>query len=442
MSLQQSHLSTPNSTTTKRKRTSPPDQKDRKLTPLAPIFQKHQLNFQWLSIINESCIHGTYGNPIPTQKIAAFDLDSTLITTKSGNTFPRNSDDWKLWNPIIPKKLHQLNQDGYTILLISNQKTNAKQSAEFDQKLPKLAKALNVPFRIFAARKDDVYRKPRTGIWEEFIKNWNGNLEPDKEQSFYVGDAAGRPSRGSIKADFSDTDRKWALNLDIPFFTPEEFFLNQSKRQDYVLKGFDPTKYDHDQPAWIPETSIIAYEPISSSLENVKKLQSNEIPKKLEIVLFVGPPAIGKSQFYKTHFEPKGYEHINQDKLKTFEKCLKSVKESIQCSKSCVIDNTNPSESTRHQYIKLSQDLGCSIRCIHFDSSIDLSLHNNVYRAFYGEKDAEGNRRHLLPGLAFGSYLKRFETPLVQEGFGEVALVRFRFVGKDVGRKKWEMYLT
>lgn len=37
----------------------------------------------------------------------------------------------------------------------------------------------------------------------------------DKKSSFFVGDAAGRLN------DHAASDRKWALNLDIPFFTPE-----------------------------------------------------------------------------------------------------------------------------------------------------------------------------------------------------------------------------
>jgi bifunctional polynucleotide phosphatase/kinase len=43
---------------------------------------------------------------------------------------------------------------------------------------------------------------------------------PDKSASFFVGDAAGRQYT-SNKSDFSSTDRKWALNVGIPFFTPE-----------------------------------------------------------------------------------------------------------------------------------------------------------------------------------------------------------------------------
>jgi hypothetical protein len=42
----------------------------------------------------------------------------------------------------------------------------------------------------------------------------------DKSASFFVGDAAGRKYPGG-KADFSSTDRKWAENIGLKFFTPE-----------------------------------------------------------------------------------------------------------------------------------------------------------------------------------------------------------------------------
>lgn len=37
----------------------------------------------------------------------------------------------------------------------------------------------------------------------------------DMAESYFVGDAAGRPS------DHSGTDRKWAMNADLKFYTPE-----------------------------------------------------------------------------------------------------------------------------------------------------------------------------------------------------------------------------
>ena len=40
-----------------------------------------------------------------SNKVAGFDLDGTLIKTKSGRTYPKNENDWDWWNPSVPKKL-------------------------------------------------------------------------------------------------------------------------------------------------------------------------------------------------------------------------------------------------------------------------------------------------------------------------------------------------
>ena len=64
-----------------------------------------------------------------------------------------------------------------------------------------------------------------------------------------------------------------------------------------------------------------------------------------EVVLFVGTPASGKSSFYGRYFRPHGYVHINQDTLRTKEKCVNSARVAIQGGSSVVIDNTNPSRA-------------------------------------------------------------------------------------------------
>ena len=94
---------------------------------------------------------------------------------------------------------------------------------------------------------------------------------PDKAESFFVGDAAGRQYTKS-KADFSSTDRKWALNVGLTFWTPEvrtqfldiwPFFSYQ-----YLLKGIFPKTSSawklHD--AWLPCLIIARLYALSSRI--------------------------------------------------------------------------------------------------------------------------------------------------------------------------------
>lgn len=54
----------------------------------------------------------------------------------------------------------------------------------------------------------------------------NGGKEIDLADSFYCGDAAGRPLGWAPKKkkDFSSSDRLFAMNIGIKFVTPEEHF--------------------------------------------------------------------------------------------------------------------------------------------------------------------------------------------------------------------------
>lgn len=62
------------------------------------------------------------------------------------------------------------------------------------------------------------------GDWEVFrqhpIDPCAHEFDPDKAESFFVGDAAGRQYT-KAKADFASTDRKWAQNVGLTFWTPE-----------------------------------------------------------------------------------------------------------------------------------------------------------------------------------------------------------------------------
>lgn len=53
------------------------------------------------------------------RKIAAFDLDSTLIVTESGKKFGNDPADWKWWDKSVPTRLRRLYaEEGWVLLLL------------------------------------------------------------------------------------------------------------------------------------------------------------------------------------------------------------------------------------------------------------------------------------------------------------------------------------
>ncbi|XP_076331639.1 bifunctional polynucleotide phosphatase/kinase-like isoform X2 [Tachypleus tridentatus] len=136
----------------------------------------------------------------PREKIAAFDLDGTLVTTKSGRVFPTSLDDWRILFPEIPGKLKQLHRDGFKIVIISNQMgiSRGKLSAsDFMKKLQMIVERLGVPVQAISSTKSGYYRKPAPGMWEYLNKSLNQGVSIDITKSFFVGDAAGREANWS-----------------------------------------------------------------------------------------------------------------------------------------------------------------------------------------------------------------------------------------------------
>ena len=184
-------------------------------------------------------IYGDFGTK-PSEKIAAFDMDSTLILTKSGKTFAQNASDWVWWNENVPKKLKADYEDGYKIVIMSNQggvSSGMVTSDTLKNKFIQIQKSLKIPFQFLCSTESDEFRKPGTGMWKYFIKNCNDKVEVDMSNSFYWGDAAGRPKSKTRSKDFSDSDRKFAINCGLEFKTPEMYFLNEKEKLPAL--GFD-----------------------------------------------------------------------------------------------------------------------------------------------------------------------------------------------------------
>ncbi|OCF78678.1 DNA 3'-phosphatase [Kwoniella mangroviensis CBS 8886] len=377
--------------------------------------------------------------------VSFYDLDGTLIKPKSGAQFPKNRDDWVWWHSSVPKLLKKEHEEGRHLIVISNQgDPREKIKLEWRAKLSLIAKKSpkEVPIRILGAlSKSDVYRKPNVGMYEAVEKIYRDRgLEIDLENSVFVGDAAGRAAKGSQGKDHGDTDYKFALNVGLRFVTPEEHFLKHPRPHfPEPPNGFRPAKLGN----LASRKYICRIRPLLFMLVlTVPHIVPSHTPitrPTLEIVLFVGPPASGKSSFFRKHFAPEGYEHINQDLLGTRDRCLRIAEHFLTAGKKVVVDNTNRNRETRAHWIRLAMKLKIPIRLFHFLCPLELAKHNNVYRACYGPPDEP--TRTLLPTLAFNSYAGAFEKPSIDEGFDEIRGVNFHFEGSEEQRRKWDMYM-
>lgn len=138
--------------------------------------------------------------------------------------------DWRWWHESVPAKLRELALKEYTVIISSNQGrltefdgSEAPAAAPFKRKMEIVMRELQIPVTMFVACANDIYRKPRPGLWSIIPKlTGNEGCGIDKTQSFVVGDAAGRES------DHSDSDIHWAMNAGIPSYTPEVFFLDKT----------------------------------------------------------------------------------------------------------------------------------------------------------------------------------------------------------------------
>ncbi|KAG2488917.1 hypothetical protein HYH03_012540 [Edaphochlamys debaryana] len=173
-----------------------------------------------------SLLYKAYGDPAPSNKIAAFDLDGTLANQKSNAQFPKDQHDYKLYNDKVIDKLLEYQRAGYKVVVFTNQgsiKTavTGKQAAKIKARIDNIMAELGIDAQVFAATipdPSDPYRKPATGMWDFMCLNCNGGLQPDKSQCIYVGDAAGRAG------DFAASDKQFAHNAGLAFHTPEEIF--------------------------------------------------------------------------------------------------------------------------------------------------------------------------------------------------------------------------
>jgi bifunctional polynucleotide phosphatase/kinase len=334
------------------------------------------------------------------ENYALFDLDHTLIRPLrlAYIFYNSNPNDWMYLYPQVKNKIISYSKT-HNIVIITNQKGLIKSDNLTNkyfvwlEKMKLVLKDLDVPIKLFASLKDDKYRKPNTGCIDILNIKLNKN-------SFYCGDALGR-NMIDFK-DHSDTDLKFALNLNIKIYSPEYIFLDNKN----YIGNINYPKF--------PEKTILDFK--------------YKIGEK-EMIILVGPPASGKSsiskklvkEYYKNNYS--FIDIVNQDELKTVKKCIDKTKNILNKNGSIIIDKTNPKKEDREIYIKLAKQYNYKVTCIDIVgekgclAADTILLHNNYYRSIK-------NNISMIPHVVYNIYFKNYKKPKLEEGFDKIIEVK------------------
>lgn len=322
-------------------------------------------------------------------KVASFDLDDTLINTKSGKKFAKDSNDWKWLYDNVKDTLQSYIDKGFQIIIVTNQagiKSNNTKLNEFKQKIEFIETDINkthpnISFKLYCAVHKDVHRKP----YPTFLETMN----IDRSVSFFCGDGAGR------SGDHTSGDIKFAYNLMIHFKTPERLFLNDINSNGiitYPIKQLDETLINLDQ---------------------ISSITPNE-DKKPELIIMVGLPASGKSYTVKKIIENYTMqrihvEHISLDIIRSKPKMMNMIKSCASNGNTMIIDNTNLEVYTRDELIYTAKGLNKNyyVRIVHIDTPLDRCIHNNYYRYYKNYRTDP----KLIPDFVYKSMSSRYEIP-------------------------------
>jgi predicted kinase len=146
----------------------------------------------------------------------------------------------------------------------------------------------------------------------------------------------------------------------------------------------------------------------------------------MEVVIFIGIPASGKSTFYKERFF-NTHIRINLDMLKTRHRESLLSKACLDAKQPFVVDNTNVLKRDRAQIIRQAREADFRVVGYYFQAKLQDALERNSRR----------NGKECIPEGGLVAKYTKLQIPEVGEGFDELFYV---MINPDTGEfvvKEW-----
>ncbi len=336
-------------------------------------------------------------NNFKFKKIFIFDLDSTLIKTKSGRVYPIDKNDWEFLNPNVLQINNLINDNICGIVTNQGGLKSQELINNWIDKIKQINKKINFHF-VFVSIKDDRFRKPLPASWDYIKTNFFQSVDTQhfisNKKIYFVGDAFGRPS------DHSDTDVKYAENCGFKFKTPEVFFKfnNDSSSKDGTITYPIINYYDSNSQ--------------SKLFESIFKLIDLNLDKKI-IITMIGFPASGKSFLRKQIIKKyPDFKYTNNDDLNDKINDTTLVKDKqLKNYNYCIEDNTNLNPKSRSNIIK---EFNSYYKlALWFNLDLDTYKHLNYLRMYwFGSK--------VIGQVIYRTLNKSYVIPELSEGFDNI----------------------
>jgi predicted kinase len=133
----------------------------------------------------------------------------------------------------------------------------------------------------------------------------------------------------------------------------------------------------------------------------------------MQLVVFCGIQATGKSTFYQQRFF-HSHLRLSLDLLRTRHREQRLLQVCLETQMRCVVDNTNPTRAERATYIAPARAAGFGVVGYFFQSVAAQALVRNLQRPVERQ----------IPDKGIRATRNRLEIPSRAEGFDELYFVR------------------
>ena len=333
-------------------------------------------NATWMSVEDDMIIIRKPRKEKPRDKVAAFDVDGTLFVWKTMG-YPSQLNHYELWASTVPGKMRELYDEGFKLLLVTNQGSiqtahNGKKATLIKTVIDWLAHLVDRPIHVVMSTispKSKVllkktpkksFHKPSGKMWDVAIANHNKREPFDISTSFFVGDSADpTDEQGGVDFRFaqavSDSHSKNGSTL--KFFTPTQYF---GPSDDERRKRLEKLKKSTGQP---PVEALAAR----------SALLGGYLKEPLVLIL-CGVQGSGKSTFSRLLLEGNDnrWVHLSQDTINNGkpgkrEKVEEETRIALNQGKSVVVDRMHLDKEQRDYFIGIANDAKVPAHAIVFD---------------------------------------------------------------------------